>query len=519
MKLNFNFPPKSKREEKKEETSGSSGVKKAILGAALVTIGIAANAKETKGDPTDSLRANDIKKMEALINKSSEKVEIKIANYFETDKAEISAENSGEISKLVSTYINNLNSKNVDKFINSTPELNVSCDPRNTNSYENGNLGLAKARAEETQRVIKEILSRFDFSKTDLTPDQVSNVIKTFGNLKFNIPENGVIDYHKVLNPETNKAFTDNEWGELQKNKDKLHEVYKTMRFVNLDLVVLFDKNTKEEIPPSIKIETGGKPFDFQGYKKVMLLVDKSPSMVSHKKELIKNLLDNTKEDIETSVIGYTNKADTAFKASNLEDAANTIREMKFINEDRELAIDATIQALEKADLSSEKGVAYIITDEELQAVSREKLEKLDSLSKNKNFDLKFTIMISGHIYKLTIDQVKLAYEQKFQEVNQQQEIDNQARQIKVLNKILKDQQIELQAGNNNRSYLTKLKKSITETELDISNGEARLKRLTEINVGNFASVENKNIQQIGKDYSNVPNTVTYPGNDITKNK
>jgi hypothetical protein len=481
-------------------------------------MGLAANAKE-KGDPTDSLRANDIKKMEALINKSSEKVEIKIANYFETDKAEISAENGGEISKLVSTYINNLNSKNVDKFINSTPELNVSCDPRNTNSYENGNLGLARARAEETQRVIKEILSKFDFSKTDLTPKQISDVIKTFSNLKFNIPENGVIDYHKVLNPETNKPFTDNEWDELQKNKDKLHEVYKTMRFVNLDLVVLFDKNTKEEVPPIIKIETGGKPFDFDGYKKVMLLVDKSPSMESHKKELIKNLLDNTKEDLETSVIGYTNKADTAFVSKNLEDAANTIREMKFINEDRELAIDATIQALEKADISPEKGVAYIITDEELQGVSKEKLETLDSLSKKKNFDLKFTIMISGHIYKLTIDQIKLAYEQKFQEINQQQEIDNQARQIKVLNKILKDQQIELQAGNNNRSYLTKLKKSITETELDIANGEARLKRLAEINVGNFANVENKNIQQIGKDYSNTPNTVTYPGNDITKNK
>jgi hypothetical protein len=145
MKLNFNFPPKNKKEDKKEETASNTGLKKAILGAALVTMGLAANAKE-KGDPTDSLRANDIKKMEALINKSSEKVEIKIANYFETDKAEISAENGGEISKLVSTYINNLNSKNVDKFINSTPELNVSCDPRNTNSYENGNLGLARAR-------------------------------------------------------------------------------------------------------------------------------------------------------------------------------------------------------------------------------------------------------------------------------------------------------------------------------------------------------------------------------------
>lgn len=513
----------------KEETSilkkvlrflGRNKKKIALTGIATgISIASMASSKSTEGDPTDSLRNSDIKKIESLINKNSERVEIKIANYFQTDKAEISKENEVEISNLVSTYINNLNSKNVEKFINSTPELNVSCDPRNTNSYENGNLGLAKARAEETQRVIKEILSKFNFSKTDLTPDQIKNVIKTFSNLKFNIPESGVIDYHKVINPETNKVFTDSEWTEIQKNKDKLLEVYKTMRFVNLDLVVLLDKDTKEEKPPINKIETGGKPFDFEGYKKVMLLVDKSPSMESHKKELIKNLLDNTKANIETSVIGYTNKIDAAFKSNNLEGAANTIRDMEFINQDVELAVDATIQALEKSEVSPEKGVACIITDEELQGVSKEKLDKLDSLSKTKNFDLRFTVMIRGYIYKLNLDQIKLAFEEKFKEINQQQYIDNQARQIKVLNKILRDQKAELQAGNNNRSYLNKLKKSITETELDILNGEERLKRLAEIKIDNFASVENKNIQQIGKDYSNVPNTVTYPGNDITKNK
>lgn len=463
------------------------------VAAGMSVASMAGTGVRSEAGPGDSTK-NDAKNIEAKMSKTAERLEIKMANYFTTDKAEISKENAEEISKLINTYVSSLTMENVDKFINETHTLNVSCDPRPTNSYENGNEGLALARANAAQKVINGV----NFTNKNLTPEKLNAVKNIFNNLKFNIPPGGVIDMNAVA--------TTAEIEEAKTNETKKLEIYQRMRFVNLVA-------TSENIEKPVTIpENPGNTFEFDGYKRVVLLVDKSPSMEINKKELIKNLLVNNNYKGETIVLGYTSEIDTAFNSKSLEDAATTIEKMEFVNNDKELSIDAGIKALSKIDKSEDKGVVYIVTDEELQDVSIEKINSLEVVAKEKNFDIKFTIMMRGHIYKLDIDQIREAFDQKFKSENRAEDIKNNEKQILIINKILKDQENELLAGNNNRSYLKTLKKDIEETKGQIANLLNRRVRLTQVNIGNFAQVETKKVEQIGRDYSNTPNTVKYPG-------
>lgn len=489
MKIKFDYPP-----QKEVKKGLGQSIKKAIFtAAAMFVMGSATKASEGGGNPADSLKLHDIKKIETLINKEKNKIEIKIANYFQTDKADISKENETEINKLLTSYIDNLNKDNINKF--TTPTVNVSCDPRNTNSYENGNVGLARARANETQQIVRQIVNSYDFSKSGFDQKEINDIKEKFNNLNFKIPETGVIDYHQVKNPNTGNYFTDSEWQELHKpgkENNKL-EIYKMMRFVNLELSILNDETPSvEKIEQKTMEVEQNNTFEVNGYDKVMLLVDKSPSMEIHKKELIKKLLENSSYNIKTSVIGYTNKIDAEFVADNFKMAAENIEKMSFVNEDKELTIDATIKALEINKDTDGKGIAFVITDEELQGVSKEKIERLKQLSKYKNMDIAFTVMVREKTFKLSLYDVEESFNKKFVEIGRAQSIEQQQNILKFLNKLLVNKNQELTSGNNNKNYLKDLRESIDETKLEIKNGEERLKRLHEVNIDDFVKRDYK---------------------------
>jgi hypothetical protein len=462
----------------------------AVLPAMSASAGNTHNAERIFSDTTTT---SDARKIESEINKTSEKIEIKIANYFQTDKAEISPENAKEISQLVSTYINNLNETNINQFLSSTPQLNVSCDPRNTNSYENGNRGLAQARAEETQRVISTSVAGLDLSKSGLNQAQIKKVIEKFSNLNFNIPENGVIDYHTVA--------TEADWTEAQRNEAKKMEIFQKMRFVNLELAAL---NTEK---PKTNKEKIKNMFEVQGYNKVLLLIDKSPSMEANKKAIMDSLHASENINIPTSVIGYTNKIDTAFVAENLNGAAKIIENMKFVNEEEELTIDETIATLNNENIGTEKIVAFIVTDEELQHVSKEKLETLKKLSTDKNTTLVFTIMIGGEIHQLSLGDVENAFNKKYNEADHLKAIETTAKQVAIFNKIL----LEQKAQNSSP-------KEIKETQESLASLMKTLEKLNEVNISNFKDIAKKPIQHIGPEYSNKTNTVIL-GSDLATNK
>lgn len=492
--MKFDHPPKKKEEQEKPK----SGIGRKIgLTIGLFAAGLSASGKgentaeKVFSDTTTSI--GDARKMDTQINKTSEKIEIKIANYFQTDKAEISTNNAKEISQLISTYINNLTENNIDQFLNSTPQLNVSCDPRNTNSYKNGNRGLAQARAEEAQRVISASVAGLDLTKSGLNPEHIQKVVEKFSNLNFNIPENGVIDYHAVA--------TESEWLEAQNDDIKKMEIFQKMRFVNLELAIL---NAEKPTPNNEKVKN---IFEIHGYNKVLLLIDKSPSMETNKKVIMDSLHASESINIPTSIIGYTNKIDTAFAAENLGTAAKIIENMKFVNEEEELTIDETIAALRNENTGTGKIVAYIVTDEELQHVSKDKLEILKKLCLEKNTTLVFTIMIGGEIHQLSLNDVENAFNKKYNETDHLKAIETTAKQVAIFNKIL----VEQKTQNSSQ-------KEIRETEESLASLIKTLEKLNEVNISSFKDTVKKPIEYIGPDYSNKTNTVVL-GSDLAKDK
>ncbi|MDE2030842.1 MAG: VWA domain-containing protein [Patescibacteria group bacterium] len=468
----------------------SGNKNKLALGASLFALGTSqAQNTQSAENIFSNTALNNAKKMESVEQVTKEKTIIKIANYFETDKADISIENKNQISKLISEYIASLNKENVDMFIESTPQLNVSSDPRHTNTFPGGNPQLSRERAIAAQETIKDDASKYDFSKSDLDSNQIKEVIEKFSHLKFNIPESGVVDYHTVA--------TEQEWSEAQTDPTKMLEIFQKMRFVNLELVSL--KKEKQNISK----ENSGNIFEISGYKKALLLVDKSPSMENHKKMLIDSLVkNNTDNNIDVKVFGFTNKIDTALEANNLTEAAKIIENIKFTNEDEELVIDNTINALKMEKGTDENAIAFIITDEQLQHVSQEKLDTLEKLSKEKGVTLKFTIMVGDKIYKLSLDDIQTAFNQKFKEDNQKEQIAFNLKQLEVFKDVLK-QQIESGASQ----------KEINETRAGITSFANSLNSANEINISDFDNITQKqNIVHIGPDYTKNSNTATIPG-------
>ncbi len=66
-----------------------------------------------KGKEGEKEKGGDAKALETKVEKTDGKMEIKIANYFETDKADISQENIKEITKTIHKYLESINLNNI----------------------------------------------------------------------------------------------------------------------------------------------------------------------------------------------------------------------------------------------------------------------------------------------------------------------------------------------------------------------------------------------------------------------
>lgn len=499
----FNKPPQNKNE-------GNIGkkAKRVVLATVMTGLSMLAHGKsEGTISPSDSTieKTSDAKKIEIEVKKDNEKIEIKIANYFETDKAEISKENSNEIAKLVSTYIASLNKDNVDQFLSSNPKLNVSCDPRNTNSYENGNRGLAQARAETAQKEIAASASGADYSKSNLSPEQIKKVKEKFSNLIFNIPENGVIDYHAVA--------TEAEWEEGKTNEAKKLEIYKKMRFVDLELAAL---NTTK--PETSKIEKGGGLFETGNYEKVFLIIDQSPSMKESRtvEKIISHLEKSNQKGIPTQVVGYTNKINNKFNANSLLEGAEIIRKMDYVNENREETIGSLIDLLKGQEKSKGGDVAYVLTDEKLQNISGGDIESLVKLSKEKNIKILFTMMLEGSEFQLSLEKTNEIFDKKFNTAELVKRRGYTQERIDQLNKKLSGMEKDLADDPITDKYRNELNVGIEETKNLISIAENNLKNYAQIDIG-YEDLINlkKNIEKSGSDFTTRANTVGLPGADL----
>jgi hypothetical protein len=445
----------------------------------------------------ESRPISDAKQLETAIYNEIDTFEIKIANYYETDKPNISIENSIKISKVINEYLLKLDSNNIKEFLANDVVLRVSCDPRYTN-FEGtdgkvGNLELAEARANTALLVINHALQ--DFYNNKLTVEEMKAVRDKFEHTKVEIPmtktetgqgEDGVIDYHKVINSETSKVFTDGEWEELNKpeNEQKLLEIYKNFRYATLVLKTL-DKHPKEKVPEN--------PFNLKEYKKLYVLFDDSPSMRVSKGYLAASL-ENNETNIPVEIIGFTSKIDTTFSAANVKEAAGILKDIKLVDDPDEWALDIIINKLQKIENNGQKELMITCTDEELQKVDRDKLETIKKLATEKNIDIKFSIRLmeynsktdkeEEHIYNVPLSKVEAEY-QKIYDESINAKVLNIHRQIKITQGQL-DEQYDLLGKINNQSDKRKAMREISSLKDDLNRLNRVLKDSQMVSLSNF---------------------------------
>ncbi len=518
--MNMEQPPRkdnSSKEQLPQKKNGFAGKAKAVLLGTLA-LGLS-HEMQASSNPEDSTKNkqpaaaasfNGAKALEAKTGKSSEKIEMQFANYFTTDKAEISQENSNKIAALLIEYIGNINKDNIDQFLASNLRLRASSDPRPTNSYPGGNSELTKRRAEEAHKVIKGILGKIDFSKSGLTVEDIHKIIEKFKNIESDIPEGGVIDYHEVA--------SEAEWQEAQSNETKKLEIYQKMRFVNLVVSSLpIEKET-----PKISLETGGG-FNTDKFSEGYMLIDGSPSTAKHLKKFRKFTLKATKLDIPMKVIEFTDTADHVYEAKDLREAAEIINNLPIITKVTELALDVGIKELEKKE-DQKPAFAFFGTDELLQNISKEKLDKLENIGNRKNIQFLFLVMLDEKELVLNLDGVRAAFNQKYEKMEREKDIEltkigigNFEKEINWCNK-------EISKGEKNTKEIKELKSRIKAAEDNIVIFKKRLKNFESIDVDNladFAIRETPDVKYFDTqpDYSQTPNTYHMDGSGIAKNQ
>ncbi len=342
---------------------------------------------------------DDINKLKAEVVKTADRVQIKLANYFETDKANISPEDAKEMLRLISQYTDNLDMSNVDEFLKKEVTLRVSCDPRPTNSYENGNVGLAEARAKEAMGIIKS----YNIENSNLTQEKLKSVKEKLQNIGVDIPPGGVIDYHQL-------NYSTEQWAELNKpgNESKLLEAYKNMRFVTLELAIPNQKT------PEVKDSTS-----LEKAQNVKLLLDLSSSMNNDRQAVAKEI-ESLNQEKPFEIIGFASTIEGRFTVKNSKEAAQKILELKSSRDGKEYAIDIAIKVLsEKNEFSfksNENNLMIWQTDEELQNVTNDNLTRLESIAREQNINFEIRMRTKEGIKVLSLEDIRTIFDTYYQE-------------------------------------------------------------------------------------------------------
>ncbi len=510
MKESFspNFEPKEdKRQENQKEDANKvpTGLRKALLAAGIIGMGMsglkaqqnpdAAFASSTKKVKTENAMHGDARALEVETRNPANTLEIKIANYFETDKADIAPDDASKIADSLGGYLLKLNVNNIDEFLAGDIVLHVSCDPRRTNFKGEdgtvGNFALARARANTAIGIIQNGVSKFAF--TNLTADQVAKVIEKFNSIQVDIPvysesdniEDGVADYHTIVNPKTGKPYTDAEWADLQKpgNEADYADALSRCRRADLSLVI---QDNRPEKP--------GKPFNLDGYDQLYVLFDNSPSMETSKDYLAVNLKDNKNKKISVDVSGFASKIDTTFKAANLDDAVTALKNMPLRNDATELAVDVALTKLGTIKKGEGRSLLTICTDEELQKVNKEKLLELEEMAAERNVTVEFCILYKKWnndthreeqtIYNLSLSEVNAAYDKVF-EKRIRADVEGLQKYIKSQKAEMAKKYDELSRADSKRTG-NDIKREIGEIGKHISGANESIANLQTINIDKF---------------------------------
>ncbi len=343
-------------------------------------------------------------------NKSLERLaKLDLINSYETDKADISSESQSNIEAQVHDFLAGINPNNYHDLMAKVWKIAGSSDERPTNSWEGGNEELTKARIAAAEQIIKEAITNYDYSHSGFSEKQIAALKeKPFSYDIFeskNGQEKGVTYLTDLKNPDSKNGenYTAQQVKEIQeKDPTKYFSLLEKCRYINVNLMAESDNIPKLENRPAELTPHAGelkalenKIPKLSGYKSVMILEDNSASMQSSKEALAQYLEDNYQTGIKVSTASYSATLDNFKSEQNMQEAAQSLRQMHSIGSSNERTIDCSIKGMQLFEAQKEPGDGLFLggTDEALQKVSFNDLMTLQKLGVEKNTDIQFLIV------------------------------------------------------------------------------------------------------------------------------
>ena len=324
-----------------------------------------------------------------------------LTNSFEVNKADISAADKAQIEASIDSFLSEINSANIGKILESESQIKISCDERPTLDWENGNEGLAKARAAAFKSVWEETIKNyeFDLAKTGLTADDVAAFKAK--ELKEVIPQGGITPVTAIKNSATGINWTAEEFNKLSKTEKE--NIYKECRFVKIELMAYSEaKKIVQDLTSN----------------ECTYLIDDSGSMskvLDYLANSVRNMPSETKI-LKTEVAFFSDKLDKVTEASGTEGVAKALESHSKVGESKEKTTGSTLEYLTKlpdADSSDNHKIIKVFTNEAIQDLTMDKLIEIQKLEKQKDATVEFyfpTVQQGSEIKCLKINSAELAY-------------------------------------------------------------------------------------------------------------
>lgn len=458
MMNKFDFPPKSTGREGEREKKSSIGRKfrKGFLNTMMAVVASsqmaqAAPAKSEGGDVKDNPKdQKTINARETVgygagayitsVEDFARLTTVNFSSYFETDEADITGDNIEKASETFATLLSSINKENVDQFLASQFVIVSSCDPRLTNKWGN-NFNLAQARGEQLEKVLKNELNSYDFSKAGLSSAQIKlikSITFSINPVSYEGAELGVTPLTTFNNPKTGKNYSEEEIANLdEKTKEDL---YQQARFVILKMEVVdqpaFDRVIEQARPKEIlKTAEDAIPEHVMykklvtevliNYKKASILIDNSPSM-KNSKDLLSQAFSESKTILpsDLNISTFSSGLDGLIQTTKPEETINQIFNGKGDPNEKtghsiESALTLTIEnnKMMKPELQKERGIVVAVTDESIQDLSKSFIEQLEEKSLEANSDIAVILLDqkTNQAILVSLAEIKSAFQKAFE--------------------------------------------------------------------------------------------------------
>lgn len=349
----------------------------------------------------DGKDGGDAKPLQINIEDGPRSASLEMAGYFDTDSGELNEGVKQEIANNFQNFLSQITPDNVQDVLDSDFILYGSSDERPTSNWHGSNEELTLARLAAIEEILSDVLKHYDFSSL---PNDVAEKVRAkifIQKMPFSEtgPEKGVT-YLTDLHKDNGENYSAEEIAQIKMDNP---ELYKQMLDECRKITFSLSVDKSQDIPtmtpkkPSLAVpppELSGRPWEpslekLPDYTNVSLIFDNSPS-VGDSYPYISELI--SKQDfngLKIHFATFSKKLDAMSTYDNPQEVAKAIKGIKYTGDIEERALTAAESALKKMPIG-DKNAVFVVTDEDLQAVSLKKIQELKKLAADKKAEVYF---------------------------------------------------------------------------------------------------------------------------------